>query len=215
MSHVAILDEIAHAITGLEDSAKVKELVSNALAQGIPANKIVEDGIRKGLEEVGQKYEKSEYFLSELLFAGELVGGCFDVLKPQLKKDKMMRLGLIVLGTVRGDIHDIGKNIFKMLAEAEGFEVDDMGVDVEPERFVDALRKSSGEILALSALLTTTTQEMKITMDELKKASMRHTPKVLLGGNAVTREFAREIGADDAGLTAVEGVEISKRWVAK
>lgn len=209
-----ILDEIAEAITELNQPGRLNELIGRALSQGLSAMEIVEGGIRKGLGAVGEKFEKGEYFLAELLFAAELVQGCFEALKSHLDLKGAMRKGVIVLGTVKGDVHDIGKNIFKMLAEAEGFEVHDLGVDVEPEKFVEKVRETSAGILGLSALLTTTMEEMRVVVDELAKAGLRDRVKVLLGGNPVTKEFAREIGADDAAMDAVEGIEICKGWVS-
>jgi methanogenic corrinoid protein MtbC1 len=118
-----------------------------------------------------------------------------------------------VLGTVRGDIHDIGKNIFKMLADSAGFEVQDLGVDVESSTFVDEIRKSRPQVLGLSALLTTTVAEMKNTVGATREAGVRSKLKILLGGNAVKKEFASEIGADAAALDAVEGLEICRKWI--
>ena len=208
-----LLENIATTIGELENSEKIKELVNEALSRRIPAVEIVEKGLRKGLDRVGKKYEAGEYFLSELLFAGTLMNDALEILEPRLKLEKTEKEGVIVLGTVRGDIHDIGKNIFKMLAQAAGFEVHDLGVDVEPETFVEKLNETKAKILGLSALLTTTIWEMKTIIDELNKAGMRGKVNVLLGGNAVTKDFAREIGADKAALDAVEGVEICKKWV--
>ncbi len=208
-----LLENIAATLSELEDSGKIKKLVNEALSRRIPVMEIVEKGVRKGLDSVGKKYEASEYFLSELLFAATLMNDALEILKPRLKLEKIEKKGVIVLGTVRGDIHDIGKNIFKMFVQATGFEVHDLGVDVEPETFVEKLKETKADILGLSALLTTTRWEMKKIIDELSKAGMRGEVKVLLGGNAVTRDFASEIGADKAALDAVEGVEICKKWV--
>ena len=164
---------------------------------------------------VGQKYEAGEYFLSELLYAGSLVSDLFGILKPLIKDQQLERKGAIVLGTVRGDIHDIGKNIFKMLVDSAGFEVHDLGVDVEPASFVEEVRRSHPQVLALSALLTTALAEMKSTLDTLGASGVGSSVKVLLGGNAVQKAFAREIGADAAALDAVEGLEICRKWTQK
>lgn len=208
-----LLDSIAATLSGLEDSGTIKKLVNEALSQRIPVMEIVEKGLRKGLDSVGRKYEAGEYFLSELLFAVTLMNEALEVLEPLLKHEKIEKKGAIVLGTVRGDIHDIGKNIFKMFVQASGFEVQDLGVDVEPETFVEKLKETNAEILGLSTLLTTTRWEMKTIIDELNRAGIRNKVKVLIGGNAVTKDFASEIAADEAALDAVEGVEICKRWV--
>jgi len=210
-----LLENIATTLAELENSRKIKELVNEALGQGIPVVEIVEKGLRKGLESVGRKYEENQYFLSELLFAATLMNEAFEILEPHLKPEKIEKKGAIVLGTVRGDIHDIGKNIFKMFAQATGFQVHDLGVDVEPETFVKKLKETGAEILGLSALLTTTTWEMKTVIDQLNQVGIRGKVKVLLGGNAVTKDFAREIGADEAALNAVEGIEICKKWIVK
>ena len=211
--HSQILDEIARAISELSQPEKLNELLSEAISKGLSATEMMENGVRKGLENVGEKFERGEYFLAELLFAAELAQGCFEALKSRLKHKEARKRGAIVLGTVRGDVHDIGKNIFKMLAEVEGFEVHDLGVDVKPEAFIEKVKETSAKILGLSALLTTTMEEMKTVVEELARAGLRNKVKVLLGGNPVTKEFAREIGADDAAMNAVEGVEICKRWV--
>lgn len=207
------LENIATTLSELEDSGKIKKFVSEALSQRIPVTEIVEKGLRKGLDSVGKKYEAGEYFLSELLFAASLMNDALEILEPHFELEKIEKKGTIVLGTVRGDIHDIGKNIFKTFAQAAGFEVNDLGVDVEPETFVEKLRETNAEVLGLSALLTTTRWKMKTIIDQLNHAGMRAKVKVLLGGNAVTKDFAGEIGADEAALDAVEGVEICKRWV--
>ena len=210
-----VLEDVAAAVGGLSSLDHAKTLVTAALSKGLSATEIVERGVRPGLEMVGKKYEADEYFLSELLYAGSLVSDLLAMLKPSMGGQLLERKGTIVLGTVRGDIHDIGKNIFKMLAESAGFEVHDLGVDVESSAFIAEIRRSSPKVLGLSALLTTTLAEMKNTVDALRAADIRDGLKVLLGGNAVNREFASEIGADAAALDAVEGLENCKMWAKK
>jgi methanogenic corrinoid protein MtbC1 len=199
----------------MDSSEHAKALVVDALSQGASPTEIIEKGIRRGLEIVGEKYEANEYFLSELLYAGSLVSELFDLLKPNMKNSQLERKGVIVLGTVKGDIHDLGKNIFKMLADSSGFEVHDLGVDVEPASFVNEARQSSPQVLALSALLTTALVEMKNTLDELRAAGVKANLRVLLGGNAVKKEFGAEIGADAAAFDAVEGLEICRGWTKR
>ena len=210
-----VLEDVAAAISGLDSLDHAKALVTAALSKGLSATEIVERGVRPGLEIIGKKYEADEYFLSELLYAGSLVSDLLAMLKPSMGDQLLEQKGTIVLGTVRGDIHDIGKNIFKMLAESAGFEVHDLGVDVESSAFIAEIRKSSPQVLGLSALLTTTLAEMKNTLDALRTAEVRDGLKVLLGGNAVNRDFASEIGADTAALDAVEGLENCKMWAKK
>jgi len=210
-----VLSIIAAAIGNLDSVDNTKAFVTTAVSQGLPAADIVERGIREGLEIVGQKYEAGEYFLSELLYAGSLVSDLLGILKPLMKNQQLETKGVIVLGTVRGDIHDIGKNIFKMLVDSAGFEVHDLGVDVEPASFVEEVRRSDPQVLGLSALLTTALAEMKSTLDTLGVSGVGSSVKVLLGGNAIQKAFAREIGADAAALDAVEGLEICRKWAQK
>lgn len=192
----------------------MRSLMEEAVAREIAPDLILEHGLRKGLEHVGQKYELGEYFLSELLFAGSLVDQAMKILGPHLTEQALTEYkGIIVLGTVRGDIHDIGKNIFGMLAQASGFKLWDVGVDVDPEIFLEKIKEVKPDILALSALLTTTMGEMKTVIDLLTASVLRGKVRVILGGNAVNREFGAEIGADAVGLDAVEGVEQCKAWV--
>jgi len=208
-----LLNKIAITISNLENSEKIKNLIKEAISKKIPIIKIIEEGLRKGLDIVGKKYENNEYFLSELLYAAALMNDALEILEPLLKTEKIKSKGVIVLGTVRGDIHDIGKNIFKMYAQATGFEVYDLGVDVEPEKFIEKIKETKAQILGLSALLTTTILEMKTVIEKLKEEGIRNKVKVLIGGNAVTKEFAKEIGADAAALNAIEGIKICKKWV--
>jgi methylmalonyl-CoA mutase cobalamin-binding domain/chain len=208
-----LLDEIALTLGELRNSGKMKDLVSEALSRKLSAPEIIEKGLRKGIDRVGVKYEQGEYFLAELLFAGTLMNNALEILEPYLKLERPEKMVVIVLGTVRGDVHDIGKNVFKILAQASGFEVHDLGVDVEPEAFVDKIRETGAKVLGISTLLTTTLQEMKNVMDLLDQTGTRGEVKVLIGGNAVTKDFAREIGADGAALNAVEGVNLCRRWL--
>lgn len=210
-----VLENIALAISKLDSSDHAKALVTDALSQSISPKEIVEMGIRRGLQIVGEKYEANEYFLSELLYAGSLVSDLFELLKPIMKNRQLERKGVIVLGTVKGDIHDLGKNIFKMLADSSGFEVHDLGVDVEPETFVAQVKEFRPQVVGLSALLTTALAEMRGTLDALRNAGLKHDLKVLLGGNAVKKEFGAEIGADAAALDAVEGLEVCRGWTKK
>jgi methanogenic corrinoid protein MtbC1 len=211
----SILDEISKSISELEGTDQTTKLIEKALRQGLPATEIIENGLKKGLEDVGDRYERGEYFLSELLYAGEIMKSLFDALRPHMGQDALELSGAIVLGTVRGDIHDIGKNIFGTIAQFSGFKIYDVGVDVDPKTFVDEVKKTDAGILAMSTLLTSTLPEVKVVVDELKKAGIRGKVKVIIGGNAVTKKFAQEVGADAAALDAVEGLEICKRWKAQ
>jgi methanogenic corrinoid protein MtbC1 len=207
------MQEIVRSISNLEGLDHIKKLVEKALKQKHPVNEIIAKGLKPGLDDVGARYEKGEYFLSELLYAGEIMTGLFDVLKPHMKQGDMEQTGTILLGTVRGDMHDIGKNIFGMMAQFSGFKVHDIGVDANAEKFVEETKKTGAGIVGMSTLLTSTLPEVKIVLDRLREAGIREKVKVIIGGNAVTKQFAQEVGVDAAALDAVEGVEICKKWV--
>jgi len=206
------LEDISSALVELSDPQKLQDLINLALSQNIPVSDIIEKGLRSGLQGVGRKYEEGEYFLSELLFAASILDQVMQTLKPRLGMQTQTR-ARILLGTVRGDIHDIGKNIFKLMAESAGFQVEDLGVDVDPERFVQELTRLKADILGLSCLLTTGLPEVNIVVDKLNQAKIRNNLKVLIGGNAVSEKFARQIGVDAAALDAVQGVEFCRRVI--
>ncbi len=208
-----IIAEIQQCLSDLENSGRIRELVSKALDHKVPLLDIIEKGLREGLEEVGRRYGAGKYFLSELLFAALLMDEALKVLEPHFEKVSTKKRGTIVLGTVKGDIHDIGKNVFKMFAQASGFDVYDLGVDVDAQKFIEKVVETNAEILGLSALLTTTRNEMKVVIDALVRKGIRNRVKVIIGGNAVDKNFAEEIGADAAAKDAVDGVEICKKWV--
>jgi len=209
-----ILEKIKEAVVNL-DIDNIPKLCKEAVEAGIPAYKVVTDGMAKGMDIVGQKYEANEYFLAELIMAGETMKEGMKVLEPYLKTGEMKPIGKIVIGTVRGDLHDIGKNIAATLLKSAGFDIVDLGVDVSPEQFVDAVRQNNPDILAMSALLTTTMVEMENTIKALKAAGLREKVKIILGGAPITPEYAKKIGADAAAKDAVDGVNICKSWVSK
>jgi len=205
-----ILDEIRSTLANLAGSQRLQDLVNMALSSNVAVSDVVEKGLRAGLQEVGAKYESGEYFLAELLFAASMLDEVMQNIKPKLDAQTMHRRGTILLGTVRGDMHDIGKNIFRMMADAAGFGVQDLDVDVDPGLFVQESKQTKPEILGLSCLLTTALPEIKVVIDMLNEAEIRHNLRVLIGGNAVTKEFARQVGADAAALDAVEGVDFCR-----
>jgi len=208
-----ILKKVADAIVNL-DIDNIQRLCKEAVEAGIPAYKVVTEGMAKGMDVVGQKYEANEYFLAELIMAGETMKEGMKVLEPYLKSEETRSLGKIVIGTVRGDLHDIGKNIAATLLSSAGFEIIDLGVDVSPEQFVDAVKKNKPDIVAMSALLTTTMIEMENTIKALKEAGLRDKVKIIIGGAPITPEYAEKIGADAAAKDAVDGVNICKSWVS-
>jgi corrinoid protein of di/trimethylamine methyltransferase len=211
-SEKEILAELRNAIVNL-DIDGVKKASKDALAAHIPAFKAVIEGMAKGMEIVGQKYEDGEYFLAELIMAGETMKEGMVVLEPYLKAGDIKSAGKIVIGTVKGDLHDIGKNVVVTLLKAANFEVVDLGVDVTAEQFVDAVKKNKPDILAMSALLTTTMIEMDNVVKAFEKAGLKKKIKIIVGGAPITPEYAKKIGADSAAKDAVEGVRTCVQWM--
>jgi corrinoid protein of di/trimethylamine methyltransferase len=211
-SEKEILLKLRDAIVNL-DIDGVKKAAEEAVSSGIPAYKAVVNGMAKGMEVVGQKYEDGEYFLAELIMAGETMKEGMTVLEPHLKAGDIKSAGKVVIGTVRGDLHDIGKNIVVTLLKAANFDVVDLGVDVSAEQFVEAVKKNSVDIVAMSALLTTTMIEMEGIIKELQKAGLKKKVKIIIGGAPITPEYAKKIGADAAAKDAVEGVRTCTQWM--
>lgn len=212
MKEKKMLNRLRDCIVNL-DIEGVKRACQEALNEGIPPIKAVTEGMSKGMDIVGQKYEEKEFFLAELIMAGEVMKEGMAVLGPHLKEAEVKRLGRVLLGTVRGDLHDIGKNIVATLLGAAGFDVIDLGVDVPAKRFIEAVRTHKPKILGMSALLTTTMLEMGNVIRELEKAGLRKHVKVIVGGAPLTEEYAKRIGADAYAPDAVTGVNTCKGWV--
>jgi 5-methyltetrahydrofolate--homocysteine methyltransferase len=208
-----ILGKIRDAIVNL-DIDGVQNACKEAIEAGIPAYKAVTDGMSKGMVIVGEKYESNEYFLAELIMAGETMKEGMIVLEPHLKSGDLKKVGKIAIGTVRGDLHDIGKNVVVTLLGAAGFDIVDLGVDVPSEKFVEAVKENNPDILGMSALLTTTMIEMESVIKALIEAGVRDRVKIIIGGAPITQEYADKIGADAAARDAVQGVDICKSWVA-
>ncbi len=174
----------------------VLELTQQAIDQQFPADKIIKEGLTAGMEVVGQKFANKEYFIPDMLASAEAVGAAMDVLKPLLEASNVETKGKFAIVTVKGDIHDIGKNIVAILLKGAGYEVEDLGIDIPTEKIVEYVREQKPDYLGLSALLTTTMVVMGEVIDALKEAGVRDQVKVLIGGAAVSEEFANEIGAD-------------------
>jgi len=212
-----LFDDIKKSLVELDD-VKVKELIQKALEEGVSPMEIIEKALRPAMVEIGDKFEQGEYFLAELVVAGDIFKEVMDeIIVPELRKrgGEVSKLGTVVIGTVRGDLHDIGKSIVASMLSAAGFEVVDLGVDVPPEKFVEAVKKHNADIVGMSALLTTTMLEMKSVIEALKKEGIRSKVKVIVGGAPITPEFAKEIGADAYAKDAVEAVEVCRRLLAK
>lgn len=206
MNEKNVLKRLVEAVVDLEIE-HVKALALEAIKKGIPAHKVIENGISQGLEIVGKKFEDKEYFLPELITAGLAAKEGLAVLEPHLKMETTKANCVIVIGTVKGDLHDIGKNIVVSLLKSAGFKVHDLGVNVPAEKFVVAVQETNANVLALSALLTTTMPEMKKVIDMLKTKGLKNKTKVLVGGRPITPEFAKDIGADFYCKNAMDGLK--------
>jgi len=186
---------ITEALIEGNESA-VLSAVNSAIDAGDAAGDILNQGLINGMDVVGEKMESGDMFIPEVLMAAQCMSKALEILKPMLKEGESTSVGKVVIGTVKGDLHDIGKNLVKMMMESSGFEVIDLGVDVSPESFVKAVSENKANIVALSALLTTTMPMMKQTVDALRESGLREQVKILVGGAPVTRSFAEGIEAD-------------------
>ena len=175
---------------------KVKAAVTKALEEGIPASEILEDGLLAGMDIIGQKFKNNEVFVPEVLVAARAMNRGVEILRPYLVEDGVETKGTVILGTVKGDMHDIGKNLVRMMMEGKGLEVIDIGVDVPTESFLDAAREHNAKLICCSALLTTTMGEMKNVVDAVKASEMNGKVKIMIGGAPITQTFCEQIGAD-------------------
>ncbi|MBW1643650.1 MAG: corrinoid protein [Deltaproteobacteria bacterium] len=192
---MAILDDIYQSVLK-GDMNGATEGVNKALADNLDAAEILNKGLIAAMTKVGRLFEQGEYFVPDMLIAARAMQASTALLKPKLVEADIKPLGKIVIGTVQGDLHDIGKNLVVMMLEGIGFEIIDLGADVSPEKFVEAVKEHSAEFMAMSALLTTTMMVMKTSVEALEEAGVRDKVKVMIGGAPVTQKFADEIGAD-------------------
>ena len=210
---MAVLQEMADALIA-GNANKVKELTETALADGIPAGQIIRDGLIPGMAVIGERFKKNEIYVPEVLIAARAMQAGLGIVKPLLSEaEAAEKLGTVCIGTVKGDLHDIGKNLVAMMLEGAGFEVIDLGVDVPPEKFVEAVKEHNANYVALSALLTTTMVNMKETIQALTDAGLRDSVKVLVGGAPVTQSFADDIGADGYAPDSGTAVDIAKKLI--
>jgi 5-methyltetrahydrofolate--homocysteine methyltransferase len=191
----------------------VKQGVNEALAAGFDPSSILNEAMIKAMGEVGRLFEEGEYFVPEMLISARAMQAGLAILKPHLVSGNYQPLGKVVIGTVKGDLHDIGKNLVSMMLEGAAFEIVDLGTDVSPEKFIEAIKNSHADIIAMSALLTTTMSNMKITIDALKTAGIRDQVKVMVGGAPLTENYAREIGADGYSPDASKAVVLARSLV--
>jgi 5-methyltetrahydrofolate--homocysteine methyltransferase len=191
----------------------VAELTREAIKQGAEAEQIIQDSFISAMSIVGEKFGAGEIYIPEMLRAARAMKFGMEVLSPLIVGNKVHTLAKVVIGTVKGDMHDIGKNLVGMMLEGSGFEVVDLGIDVPANKFVDAVKQYHPRFLAMSALLTTTMQQMKMVIDELEGAGLRQGVKVFVGGAPVNQSFADEIGADGHGINAGQAAELMKRML--
>ena len=190
-----------------------QSITQQALADGVDPLKLVNEYMVPAMDEVGRRFEANEYFVPELLISARAMKAALEIIRPLLTARGDQPLGRVALGTVKGDLHDIGKNLVGSLLEGGGFEVIDLGVNVTPEKFIAAINEKNANIVAMSALLTTTMPSMKTTIDALKQAGVRDKVKVLIGGAPITQKYADEIGADGYSEDAVGAVALAKKAV--
>jgi 5-methyltetrahydrofolate--homocysteine methyltransferase len=184
--------------------------VQAALDEGVDASRILNEGMIAAMAEVGRLFEEGEYYVPEMLISARSMQAGLAVLKPHLMQANIKSAGKVVAGTVKGDLHDIGKNLVCMMLEGAGFEIYDLGTDVSPEKFVAAIQEEDVDIVALSALLTTTMPNMKVTIEALNEAGLRERVKVIIGGAPVTEGYAQQIGADGYSPDASRAVSLAK-----
>lgn len=204
-----MLEDIKNILLELENVDEVKNTVNEHLESGVDPITII-DILNETLNEVGEKYESGDLFLSELMMVGYLASEITKLLKPYLREADITTYGKIVIGTVDGDIHDIGKNIVIMMLQSAGFQVVDLGVDVSADRFVETIKEEKPDVLGMSALLTSTMNEMRVVIDSLETSGLRKNLKVIVGGRPITRKFSSEIGADGYAKDAVKTIKVIK-----
>jgi len=193
---------------------EVKELSQQALDQGASPRDIIDKGLLAGMDVVGKRFKAGDMFIPEVLLCARCMHGAMDILKPLLSEADAAGVGIYLIGTVEGDLHDIGKNLVSMMLQGAGFEVIDVGTNITPQQFVDAVTEHKPTILGLSALLTTTMPKMEETINALKEAGLRDQVKIMAGGAPVTQAFVEEIGADAYGANAASATEKAKELMA-
>lgn len=196
------------------DSEKLNNLTKEALEQGVAADDILNNALIAGMDIVGEKMESGEMFIPEVLMTAHIMAGCIEILKPLLADEKGSQGASVLIGTVKGDLHDIGKNLVAMMMESAGMTVHNVGVDIDPEQFVTLIKQKDAQLVCLSALLTTTMPMMKQTIDAITEAGLRDQVKILVGGAPVTQGFADEIGADGYAPDAGSASRLAKLLAA-
>ena len=206
------LDNISIALQK-GDANKVAELVKQALEENIVPKEVLENGLIKGMGIIGDKFKKNEVYVPEVLIAARAMHSGMDVLRPKLVETGVKNIGKVVIGTVKGDLHDIGKNLVKMMLEGVGFEVIDLGADVSADNFVAAVREHQPDIIGMSALLTTTMINMAEVIKALEDTGLRDKVKVMIGGAPITQDYAEQIGADSYAPDAASASDLAKKII--
>jgi len=206
------LNDISEALQrGKAD--KLSELVKQALAEGIAPKNILEEGLIHGMSIIGKKFKKNEVYVPEVLIAARAMHAGMDILRPKLAETGVKNIGKVAIGTVKGDLHDIGKNLVKMMLEGAGFEVIDLGTDISSDKFVDAVKEHKPNIIGMSALLTTTMVNMVEVIKALDVAGLRDKVKIMVGGAPITQNYADQIGADGYSPDASSAVDKAKTFL--
>jgi 5-methyltetrahydrofolate--homocysteine methyltransferase len=211
---MTILEELSRCLQNGED-ARVGELTRQAVEQGLPPETILNDGLIAGMNVIGEKFRVHEIFLPDVLLAARAMYAGMDILKPLFIHGQMPTRGKVVIGTVQGDLHDIGKNLVGIMLKGAGFEVIDLGHDVPPEKFIDTAAAEKAAFIGLSSLLTTTMPGMKDVVELVKSRGLAGQVKVVIGGAPVSREYAEEIGADSFAFDAMNAVDVFKNLQGK
>jgi 5-methyltetrahydrofolate--homocysteine methyltransferase len=211
---MSVLDDLsASVISG--NAAKTEEYTNAALSSGIAPVDVLTKGLIAGMNVVGSKFKNNEFYVPEVLIAARAMKAGMKILRPKLAETGIKPEAKFVVGTVKGDLHDIGKNLVAMMMEGAGFEVIDLGVDVTPDKFVDAIKVNNAELIGMSALLTTTMLNMKDTITALNNSGLRDKVKVMVGGAPLTQSFSDEIGADGYSPDAASAVDLARQLLAK
>lgn len=192
------------------DEKKLTSLAQSALDEGISAKEILEKGLMAGMDIVGEKMEAEDMFIPEVLRSAKTMSAAIDILRPHLVEGDIRVIGKVIIGTVKGDLHDIGKNLVAMMLESAGFDVYNLGTDIPPDKFIEEVKDKDANMLCLSALLTTTMPMMKTTIDTLAESGIRDQVKVMIGGAPVTQDFADQIGADGYAHDAGSATRLAK-----
>ncbi len=195
------------------DSEEAHTLVQKALDKGLVPKDILDNGLVVGMSEVGVRFKRGDMFVPEVLMSAEAMQAGLEILRPQLVATGAKLIGKIVMGTVKGDLHDIGKNLVSMMCEGAGFEIIDLGFNAEPEKFIEAIKQHQPDIVGMSAMLTTTMRAMGHTIKAIQEAGLRDRVKIMVGGASVDAAFAERIGADGYGSNAPSGTDLAKRFV--